>query len=172
MFRIYLTLMCNLPENWATAAGDMAHWAKCSLCKHEDLSSDPYHLSKTRCNSVHLSPQLWGRRWSGYQKCADQLASLAKKVIFGFSMNPVSKSKVHWGWGDSSVARSTCFLSMRTEFKTPRTHVKIHMWLHRPINSSTRGRDRSCNLICQLAKPKLWASNSLRNPASRQWGRR
>lgn len=29
-------------------AGEMAQWAKCSLCKHEDLSLDPPHGLKSQ----------------------------------------------------------------------------------------------------------------------------
>lgn len=71
----------------------MAQWVKCSLHKHEDLSSGPQNARyKVSMEVATCTSSTDGQRWENPGACWS--ASLAKMFIFGLSGDLVSENKV------------------------------------------------------------------------------
>lgn len=67
----------------------------------------------------------------------------------------LGKKEIERDWGDGSVDKGTCCVSMQTQVQIPRTYVRSWMWLLCVCNSSTVG-DGGRRIAGEVLDPSLF----------------
>lgn len=121
-------------NNWT---GTMTWWAKCLLCKHEDLSSDPWNPNTML--SIYYVPAIpvqRGWRWEIHE--VDWLASLPESGSPRYSERLCPKK---WKWREIKEDIQ-CLLLASTHMHThlhmhPHTCDHMHMKIHTHAHACT-----------------------------------